>query len=192
MKPPFSSPVADQHAARRKRSAQGLAAFGVDSDQPTQLDWLRIIREGDGPTVFTVGYERRSGEELIERLLDAGVETLVDVRQRAMSRKPDFRSKALAARCEAASINYVPMSELGSTDDLRDELHASGDLDTFHLDFRAYAKDELAEGLERLRALSETTTTCLICYERRHEECHRATVADLVAEMNDAIVVAIG
>ncbi|MEM6460044.1 MAG: DUF488 domain-containing protein [Planctomycetota bacterium] len=195
MKPLFSSSIADQHAARRKGSAQGLAAFGIDAEQPVEADGLRTIREssrGEGPTIFTVGYERRDGEDLIGRLLDAGVETLIDVRQRAMSRKPDFRSKALEVRCEAASIEYVAMSDLGSTANLRDELHANGDLGAFHEAFRTYAENELGEGLERLRALSETTVACLICYERRHEECHRATVADLVAEMNDASIVAIG
>ena len=49
------------------------------------------------PTVFTIGYERRSPEELVRGLTDAGVTLLADVRELPLSRRPGFSKTALAA-----------------------------------------------------------------------------------------------
>ena len=180
-----------QLEAKRRRNASDLAAFGIDATASVDEQRFRQVREGDGPTIFTIGYERRDGEELVSLLLDAGVDTLVDVRERAMSRRADFRGKALRARCEEAGIAYLPMQQLGSTDQMRDELKGSRDYDAFHRTFRAYAERELEEPLLRLADEARQRTVCLICYERAHEECHRSTVADLVADAANASITAI-
>jgi uncharacterized protein (DUF488 family) len=176
---------------RRERNAAKLAVFGVDATQPAQSARYRTIREGDGPTIFTIGYERRTGEELIDLLRNAGVEVLVDVRERAMSRRADFRGKALAQRCEASGIDYQPMRGLGSTNALRDRLKESGDIKAFHSAFRRHSLEHQADARGELANLVKTRTAALICYERDHEDCHRSTIADLVAEATNASIVAI-
>ena len=173
------------------RNKASLAAFGVDAEKPAASGRFRTIREGKGPTVYTVGYERRTGGELIDLLLDAGVEVLVDVRERAMSRRVDFRGAALRSRCEAAGIDYVAMPGLGSTETLRDELKASGDIDAFRSAFREYSKSHQGEELRQLAGLTIERAAALICYERDHEDCHRAVIAELVADKLDSTIVAL-
>ena len=176
---------------RRLRNRKGLEAFGIDVEKPVEQGRFRTVREGKGATVYTVGYERRTGEELIELLRDAGVEVLVDVRERAMSRRADFRGAALRARCEASGIDYLAMPGLGSTTTLRDELNASGDLTAFRAAFRRHSKKHQGEALRQLAGVVIERPAALICYEREHEECHRSVVADLVADELDATVIAL-
>ncbi|MEM6506387.1 MAG: DUF488 domain-containing protein [Planctomycetota bacterium] len=177
-------------AERRASNAKALAAFGIEGESISVE--VKTIAEGSGPSVFTIGYERRDGEDLISKLIDNGVTVLVDVRQRAMSRKADFRGKALAARCEEAGIDYVPMPTLGSTDELRDELRKSGDFQSFAKGFRALTRRKAMKGpIEELAELAEEATIAMICYERSHYECHRSVLAEVLHKKIDATIIAI-
>lgn len=176
---------------RRASNAKALAAFGVATSAGDSGTLYRTIREGKKVTLYTIGYEKRDGEDLIAALRDAGVEHLADVRDKPISRKPDFRASALRALCEDAGIEYGPWTDLGSTEAQREQLHASGDLEHFHKTFRAYAKRSLTEPLNKLAAVSKTRVVALMCYERAHEECHRSVVAELVADRIGAGITAI-
>lgn len=177
-------------ASRRASNAKALAAFGLEGET-TSLE-LKTVAEGRGPSVFTIGYERRDGENLVSKLIDNGIDLLIDVRQRAMSRKADFRGKALAARCEEAGIEYLPMPSLGSTDELRDELRESGDFNAFAKSFRALTRRKaMKDAIEELAGLAEESTIAMICYERCHDECHRSVLAEKLHKKIDASIIAI-
>jgi len=124
-------------------------------------------------------------------LIDAGVDVLVDVREKPMSRKVDFRKGALSERCAAAGILYVGETRLGSTAGQREGLHESGDLSAFFRKYRAFARRYRREALAEIADVCLTKTVALMCYERAHDECHRMVVADLLADMTDLSVVAI-
>jgi len=183
----MSKGYSDVLASRRKSNHSALSAFGVtEEDGP-----YREIVDGTGPTVFTVGYERRDGDELIAALQDAGVDTLVDVRQRAMSRRVDFRGKALSAACDAVGMNYLAMPELGSTDELRNQLQETGDFSHFARRFRNLAKRTMTDPLNQIAQMAPERSIALICYERCHDECHRSVITEILHEMIDARIVAI-
>lgn len=183
--------LSGENSSRRAANAKALAAFGVAELSDNGRGRYRVVREGGAVTVFTIGYERRDGEELIALLLDAGVDHLADVRDKPRSRKPDFRAGALKARCEDAGIEYGAWVALGSTEAQRQRLHESGDLARFHRTFRAYAKRSLDEPLCQLAKVAKKKSIALLCYERSHEECHRSVVADLLADRLSASITAI-
>lgn len=176
---------------RKQTNAHALSAFGFKAATQTSSSVMREVRDGNGPRVFTIGYEGRTGENLIAALQEVGVDVLVDVRQRAMSRRADFRGKALAAFCDAAGIDYVGMPDLGSTDELRDALHESGDIAKFMKKFERHARKACVDGLERLAQIATTKTVALLCYERCHDVCHRSVVAQMLSEEIDASICAI-
>lgn len=176
---------------RRRTNAKALAKFGVVVDEKNIDPRFRTVRSGNGSTLFTIGYERRDGEELVGLLLEAGVDILADVREKPLSRKPDFRRSALEARCEDAGIEYHGWPELGSPEDDRKRLRETGDIDAFRRQFRSYAKRHLTEPLDRLAKVANTRTVALLCYERSHDDCHRSDVADLIADRVNATIVAI-
>lgn len=183
---PLSGP-SSRDAANRK----ALAAFGVQANGAGSGGVYRTIRHGDTTTVFTIGYEKRTGEELIAMLRDAGVQHLADIRDKPVSRKPDFRESALREFCAEAKIEYGAWSSLGSTEDQRERLHATGDLKKFHGEFRKHAQRALQDPLDQLAKVVQSKSVALLCYERSHDDCHRSTVADLLAERLNATVVAI-
>lgn len=177
--------------ARRERNARGLAAFGLSPQVQSSSSMFREIRRGSRITIMTIGYERRSGEDLIASLRDAGVDYLADIRDKPFSRRPDFRASSLQARCEDAGIEYGPWPTLGSTESQRDELHATGDLAKFHRVFRTYAVKSLQEPIDQLADLATKRQVALFCYERAHDECHRSVIADLIADRLNAGITAI-
>ena len=182
----------DRAAKRRTANSRSLDALLAGSNASDTGSGYRVVRQGNGTTIFTIGYERRDGAELIASLVDAGVRLLVDVRERPISRKPDFRKSALEARCEAAGFLYQSWTELGSTEHQRGQLRNTGDLSEFKRRFRDFARRGRSAALDSLGALAKKKKQiALICYERLHEECHRSIIADLVAERIDATVVAI-
>lgn len=181
----------DRLAARRAQAAQALSAFGIDGTC-SQADSLhRPVRDGNGTKVYTIGYERRDGQELIDRLRDAGVELLVDVRERPMSRKADFRKASLEQLCNSVGISYESWTRLGSTEHQRARLRGTGDISEFRRRFRDFARRNRTDALDRLASVAKAKTIALLCYERTHEDCHRSIVADLLADRTNATVYAI-
>ncbi len=181
----------DDEMKRRAANERALTAFGIDASGSEQGSRFRCVRSGNGSTVVTIGYERRDGDGLVSLLWNAQVEVLVDIRQKPMSRKADFRESALRARCQDAGIAYESWRELGSTTDQRRALKTSGDLDAFHRRFRGYAKRYKGEALDRLAVKAKKQRIALLCYERLHDECHRSVIADLLADRMHAKIVAI-
>ena len=163
---------------RRARAAKLLESYAVKTTENANGRY-RVIHEGAAKTVYTIGYERREGEDLISDLRDAGVTILIDVRDRPFSRKPDFREKALRSLCEEAGIDYQSWRDLGSTEGQREKLKDTGDFAKFEKSFRAYATKELTEPIARLASLISKTrsSVALMCYERCHGECHRSILA---------------
>jgi uncharacterized protein (DUF488 family) len=185
-------PFGEQVTNRRAGNAKALQAFGMTrSTSPSMGTHYRTVRAGEDVSVFTIGYEKRSGDDLIGLLIDAGVEVLVDIREKPTSRKAEFRGPALASRCAEAGIAYEPMPDLGSTENLRNDLHENGDFQLFHKKFRAYAVKHYNEPIGRLVTLITKKTVALLCYERCHEECHRSVIADLIADQINATIIAI-
>lgn len=177
---------------RRSANAKALASLGIHASAAASASELyRVIREGSPLVVFTIGYERRDGDGLISALRDAGIEHLADIRDKPISRKPDFRASALRARCEDAGIEYGPWSTLGSTESQRESLRESGDLERFHKVFRAHAKRHFDEPLTELARVVEAKTTALMCYERAHHDCHRSVIAEMLADRLHAGITAI-
>lgn len=131
--------------------------------------------------LYTVGYEGRSAKELLSRLKDAGVNTLLDVRYRPQSRKPGLSKTALARICAEYGIRYLHDRQLGTPPHLMERVRAtSGYDDAVHEEYRGY----LAGKVEALKAAAEqsvTAPTCLLCYEADPNDCHRKIVAEELA-----------
>jgi uncharacterized protein (DUF488 family) len=143
-------------------------------------------------TVYTVGHGTRSAEELVETLVEAGVETLVDVRRLPHSRRnPQFDRGALSASVEAAGLRYLHLVELGG--------RRSGEPgeDRFPClrvaAFRSYAarmgQPEWQAALGE--ALAEPSP-CFLCAETLWTRCHRRLIAELLVARGRQVVHLLG
>ncbi len=185
---PVSSEKAEQ---RRQLNRTALMAFSPSTQNATKHPSWHVVQDGNGPAVFTIGYERRDLEDLVSRLLEAGVETLVDVRHRPMSRRSEFRRRSIESACEACGIDYQSWPDLGSTDAQRDGLRETSNFREFRRRFRDMMKRSRSDSVARLASLASDRVIALLCYERQHCECHRSVLCELLHELTDTRVVAI-
>jgi uncharacterized protein (DUF488 family) len=130
--------------------------------------------------VLTIGYERATPASLLAALRGAGVETLVDVRALANSRKPGFAKGALSAALEEAGIGYLHLRALGTPAEGRQAVR-SGRPEVMRRIFAAHlAGTEAQAALANLADLARRQRVCLLCLEDDPRHCHRTLVAEAV------------
>lgn len=179
-----------QGGGGQERSRHGLNRDGGDGvascGPPGPAVKVPLAWTTPGPhmarmNLFTIGYEGATQAEVIARLKSAGVETLVDVRAVAASRRAGFSKTILGESLKAEGIDYVHLRALGTPKPGRDAAR-KGDV----REMRAIFADHLAEPasqlqLEQLRALAGERRVAMLCFEADHAGCHRAVLAEQLA-----------
>lgn len=126
----------------------------------------------------TIGYEGARPDDFVGTLQLVDVQMVIDIRDRAQSRRPGFSKSALRESLEQNGIGYVHLKELGDPKEGRDAAR-SGDLAKFRKVYAAVLETQQAiDALEQIAVLAQRLNVCLLCYERNHHECHRKIVAD--------------
>lgn len=130
--------------------------------------------------VYTIGYEGKSIEEFIEKLQSNGIERVIDVRERPLSRKRGFSKKSLQENLSKAGIDYIPLTALGSPRELRQDLRSR------QLSFSEFAdlyKNYLLKDLNAIRNLeihASSKTSAIMCFEADWRRCHRSILAEFL------------
>lgn len=148
------------------------------------------------PTITTIGVYGFTAATFIERLREAHISVLVNVRQRRGVRGPDYawvNSLRLQAALSQAQIDYYHRRELAPTTELRQlqyaEDHRQGvgkrtrrELATDYT--RRYTSEVLnhADLAPIVAALPATGLAALLCVERDPEACHRSLIARRLAD----------
>ena len=135
-----------------------------------------------GKTLFTIGYEGIDPERLTGALRDAGVGLLADVRAVANSRKRGFSKFALKAGVEEKGIGYAHLRTLGTPKAGREaaRAHDAGLMRRISCETVLDTADG-GLALDALAEMAEGAPTCLLCYERDPERCHRRVLAERLA-----------
>lgn len=123
-------------------------------------------------SVISVGYERRTVEELIQILVGYGVEKLIDVREAPISRKPGFSKESLSSHLASAGIEYVHLKEAGNPYRKR-KANVELCLELYQIHLEAHPEVVEAVACEFL-----DIPTAMLCYERSHTSCHRSILLD--------------
>ncbi|HRH19016.1 MAG TPA: DUF488 domain-containing protein [Brevundimonas sp.] len=126
----------------------------------------------------TIGYEGARLEDFLATLKAVDVDMVVDIRDRAQSRRAGFSKTALSEALATQGIDYLHLKDLGDPKPGREAARA-GDFDQFRAIYRkvmagSSAKAAMTQVVELLNGRS----VCLLCYERDHHTCHRKLVAD--------------
>ena len=69
--------------------------------------------------IYTIGYEGLNIDSFMSLLRENGVETVVDIRELPLSRKPGFSKKVLASTLSASGFEYTHISDLGCPKPIR-------------------------------------------------------------------------
>jgi uncharacterized protein (DUF488 family) len=132
--------------------------------------------------LFTIGYEKARLGDVVATLTEAGIETLIDVRDRPISRRPGFSKRQLAAALEEAGIRYVGLTALGTPPEGR-EAGRRRDWDRFwHIIGERLSSAEAELAFDAAAQTARARPSCLLCYEADWRCCHRLRVAEILAE----------
>ena len=126
--------------------------------------------------LYTFGYEGLDLDTFIDRLQEAGIRQLVDVREYPLSRKKGFSKNALSAALVAHGIGYVSMTVLGCPKAIRQRFKLDGDWAIYERSFCRYLKTQ-ADAVRELARAAKRRTACLLCFEADYNRCHRSLVA---------------
>ena len=130
----------------------------------------------------TIGYESATQADLIQRLVDAGVEIVIDVRAVAASRRAGFSKTLLAGSLKEAGIDYLHLRDLGTPKEGRMAARA-GRTDEMHRIFEGHLEEPKAQlALAEAVQIAKERRAALLCYEADAAECHRRILADLIVE----------
>ncbi|MGB0682683.1 MAG: DUF488 family protein [Magnetovibrionaceae bacterium] len=129
----------------------------------------------------TIGYEKADIHAFCNALAGAGVQTLIDVRDVAVSRRKGFSKRALSDHLSQVGIEYVHLRGLGDPKEGR-EAARRGDFKTFRKVFGKHLETERAQAdLASAKEILDQKHGCLMCYERSPIDCHRLIVAKQLA-----------
>ena len=133
-------------------------------------------------TIATIGYESDTQGAVIQRLKDADVKVLIDVRAVAASRRAGFSKSLLAASLAEAGIEYVHLRDLGTPKSGRDAARA-GRVDEMRRIFEEHLEEPAAQiQLARAAEIAGDRKAALLCYEADACGCHRQIVAQRLSE----------
>ena len=136
----------------------------------------------------TIGYERATLDEVIERLRAASVQIVIDVRAIAASRRAGFSKTILSATLADAGIDYRHLRGLGTPKPGRQAARA-GHTAEMHAIYHEYlATPEAQLALEEACEIAATQRAALLCLEADARQCHRAIVADQIRERTGCAV----
>jgi uncharacterized protein (DUF488 family) len=152
--------------------------------------------------ITTIGVYGFDGESFLQRLREADVRLLLDVRQRRGVRGPEYawaNSRRLQAALAQAQIAYEHHPELAPTTELRQLQYAEDDRRGVGKRSRSelaaeYVRRYTTEILDRadltpiVSALSSGVTATLLCVERDPEACHRSLIAQRLTEQHGVTV----
>jgi uncharacterized protein (DUF488 family) len=135
-------------------------------------------------TLYTIGYEGIDIRRFLRALKNSKISAVIDVRKLAFSRKRDFCKNALSAILARHQINYLALSTLGTSKQMRDRLHETGNYKEFFREYRKYLRQNnyLLNDINSL--IDDGHYVALLCFEKDNEKCHRKIIAEEVKRMN--------
>ena len=142
----------------------------------------QILPEEDSHIVYTIGYEGLNPMEFAEKLKCHRIERLIDVRERASSRKAGFSKTALSLFLKDEGIEYIHLRALGAPPDIRHEYKGGGSQKTFFEEYEKHIREDSMEELEALKKHISEKTSVLMCFETSYLQCHRRILADMLKD----------
>ena len=134
--------------------------------------------------LYTIGYEKALLKDLVSTLAAARVATLIDVRDRPISRRPGFSKRQLAASIEDADMRYVHLQALGTPPEGR-LAGRRREWDRFWgIVEEKLARPEAELALQQAGEIAQAAPSCLLCYEADWRVCHRRRVAEILTQRN--------
>lgn len=166
--------------ATRSEIARGL----MSAEEMVEIEKARAAQTTKA--FFTIGYEGRSFENYLNRLLQNHVRVLCDVRKNPLSRKYGFSKKTLSETLGKLEIEYVHLPELGIVSDKRQSLSTHSDYERLFDEYEATTLKDNNQAVDRLvKLVNERDRIAITCFEAEQCMCHRGRVAAAISMRAD-------
>ena len=155
-----------------------LDGLNMDDDFFRRLDQERSEVDESAHAIYTIGYEGRSIDGLLNELIKRNIKTLFDVRKNAFSMQREFSKQSLVEATAESGIEYLHCPEVGIVSDKRQELLPSGRQNEL---FEWYKNNVLPMSqrfVNKALAAFENGSIAFMCYEKDPMDCHRSRLAD--------------
>lgn len=139
--------------------------------------------------IYTIGYEECSVDRFLNKLLEAGIRRIVDVRANPVSRKYGFAGSALARLAGKLGIEYAHCPELGIDSERRKKVRTASQFRDLFWYYEQQLLPAKADEVARAAALMKDAPSVLVCMEKEAVDCHRSRLAARIAKLTGLKVV---
>jgi uncharacterized protein (DUF488 family) len=133
--------------------------------------------------IYTIGYEGIDIDRFLSLLHEHDIETVVDVRELPLSRKPGFSKRALAETLNLSGLEYIHLPDLGCPRAIRDRYRIDNNWMRYKEGFLKYLNTQ-DETLADLASIAAISNCALLCFEADYNHCHRSMVADAIKSLS--------
>jgi uncharacterized protein (DUF488 family) len=135
-------------------------------------------------TIYTIGFAKKTLQQFIEQLRDAGVRAVIDVRLRNTSQLAGWSKYPDIAYLLTAGFgfDYEHHPDFAPSDELLDRYKKTGDWAAYEADFNRLLTDH--HMARKALVLLEKDKICLLCAEPEADRCHRRLVAAYLANFH--------
>ena len=139
--------------------------------------------------IYTIGYEGRSVDGFLDKLLHSGIRRIIDVRANPVSMKYGFAKSSLSSLAAKLGIGYLHCPELGIPSNRRKEAQA----ETGFMKLFSYYEKQILPAQEdhsmKVAELMKAMPSALLCMEREAVNCHRGRLAKRISALSKLDVV---
>ena len=135
--------------------------------------------------LFTIGYEGKSIDFYLNRLIENNIALLCDVRRNPLSMKYGFSKNQLKKYCGKVDIMYEHIPKLGIASQKRKNLNSREEYQEL---FKGYKRElpDKKRALEQVPALLHRhKRAALTCFEKSPQECHRCCISSYLQKENN-------
>jgi uncharacterized protein (DUF488 family) len=134
-------------------------------------------------TIYTIGFTRKTLQQFIERLREAGVREVIDIRLRNTSQLAGWSKYPDIAYLLTAGfgIDYEHRTEFAPTAELLDEYNKTHNWQGYEPRFKQLLADRRLESEAQQLLMKERI--CLLCTEPKADRCHRRLVAEYLRSL---------
>jgi uncharacterized protein (DUF488 family) len=132
--------------------------------------------------LYTIGYEGKTLDEFLGELAAAGVESVLDVRAVAASRRPGFSKTALSNALAERGIGYRHFRALGTPSEGRAAARAGKVAEMRRIYAGQLETPEAGLQMEQAVEAAAEKPSALLCFEAEAAGCHRRMLAERMLE----------
>jgi uncharacterized protein (DUF488 family) len=144
------------------------------------------------PAIYTSGYEGLQIDGFLDRLIQSGIQQLIDVRNNPIARRYGFHKSTLNRLCSNLEIEYRHFPELGIVSSERQELVTQDDYNQLFERYELQTLSQQQASLSQLAELMMNKSSVLVCMEAEACRCHRSRLSETVSRHTGLKVVHLG